>query len=75
MIPNVRETPCRDSENEQIRILLERQKKQTLADCGAKINKHEFQADDDRRSIQELNGVVGSQRGEIDRALGGDEQL
>ena len=26
LIPNVRENPCRDSENEQIRILLERQK-------------------------------------------------
>ena len=32
LISNVRENPCRDSENEQIRILLERQKKQTLAD-------------------------------------------
>ena len=27
LIPNVRENPCRDSENEQIRILLERQKR------------------------------------------------
>ena len=26
LIPNVRENPCRDSDNEQIRILLERQK-------------------------------------------------
>ena len=33
LISNVRENPCRDSENEQIRILLERQKEQSLADC------------------------------------------
>ena len=33
IIPNIRENPCRDSENEQIRILLERLKEQILADC------------------------------------------
>ena len=70
-----RENPCRDSENEQIRILLERQKEQILADCRAEIQKHEFQADYDRRSIQTLNGVIESQRGEINRALERDEQL
>ena len=31
LISNVRENPCRDSENEQIRILFERQKEQILA--------------------------------------------
>ena len=46
---NVREDPCRDSENEQIRILLERQKEQILASCRAEIQKHEVQADYDRR--------------------------
>ena len=75
LISNVRENPCRDSENEQIRILLERQKEQILADCRAEIQKHEFQADYDRRSIPKLNGVIESQRGEINRALDGDEQL
>ena len=70
----VRENPCRDSENEQIRILLERQKEQILADCRAEIEKHEFQADYDR-SIQKLNGVIGSQRDEINRALAGDEKF
>ena len=64
---NVRENPCRDSENEQIRILFERQKEQIL--------KHEFQADSDRRSIQELNAIVESQRSEINHARAGDEQL
>ena len=73
-ISNVRENPRRDSENEQIRILLERQKKQILADCQAEIRKHEFQADYDRRSIQKLNGVIESQRCEINLALAGDEQ-
>ena len=75
LISNVRENPCRDSENEQIRTLLGRQKEQILADCRAEIQKHEFQADDDRRSIQKLNGVIESQRGEVNRALEGDEHL
>ena len=68
------ENPSRDSD-EQIRILLERQKEQIIADCRAEIQKHEFQADHDRRSIQKLNGVIESQQGEINRALEGDEQL
>ena len=73
-ILNVRENPRRSSENEQIRILLERQREQILADCQAEFQKHEFQADYDRRSIQKLNEVIESQRGEIYRALQGDEQ-
>ena len=59
---------------EQIRILLERQREQILADCQAEFQKHEFQADYDRRSIQKLNEVIESQRGEIYRAHQGDEQ-
>ena len=43
-----------NSENEQIRTLLDRQREQILADCQAEIRKHEFQADYDRRSIQKL---------------------
>ena len=65
LISNVRENPSRDSENEQIRILLERQKEQILADCRAESQKHEFQADYDRRSIQKLNGATESQRGRL----------
>ena len=45
LISNVRENPRRDSENEQVRILLERQKEQILADYRAEIQKHGFQAD------------------------------
>ena len=74
-IPNVRENPRRSSENEQIWILLERQRVQILAYYQAEIQKHEFQTDYDRRSIQKLNEVVESQRGEIYRAHQGDEQL
>ena len=74
LISNVRENPRRDSDNEQIRILLERQKEQTLADYRAEIQKHEFQADYDRRNIQKLNEVIKSQRSEIYRARQGDEQ-
>ena len=65
LISNVRENPRRSSENERIRILLERQREQILADCQAEIQKHEFQADYDR--IQKLNEVIESQRGEIYR--------
>ena len=74
LIPNVRENPCRDSETEQMRILLERQKEQILADYQAEIQKHGFQDDYDRRSIQKLNEVIEFQRGEIYRAHQGDEQ-
>ena len=66
LISNVRENPRRVSENDQIRILLERQKDQIIGDCGdcrAEIQKHEFQADYDRRSIQTLSGVIESHRG------------
>ena len=70
-----REKPSRDSDNDRIRILFERQKEQILTDFRAEIQKHEFQADSDRRSIQELSGTVESQRREIDHALAGDEQL
>ena len=70
----IRENRSRDSENKQIRILLERQKEQVLADCRAETQKHEFHADYDRRSIQKLNEVIQSQRCDIYRAHQGDEQ-
>ena len=41
-----------NSENEQIRTLLDRQREQILADCQAEIRKHELQADYDRRSFK-----------------------
>ena len=62
-ISNVREIPRHSSENEQIRILLERQREQILVDCQAEFRKHEFQANYDRRSIQKLNEMIESQRG------------
>ena len=67
--------PSRDSENERIRILLERQKEQILADSRAEIQNHEFQADSDKRSIQKLNGIIESQRSEINHTLAEDAQL
>ena len=39
----------REMENETIRILLERQKEQILAEVRTEIQKHEFQADSDRK--------------------------
>ena len=74
-LSSCRQKSSREMENETIRILLERQKEQILADFRAKIQKHEFQADSDKRSIQELNVIIESQRREIDHALAGDEQL
>ena len=65
----------RDTESEQIRILLEGQREQILADCQAEIQKHEFQADCDRRNILKLNEMIESQRGEICRAHQGDERF
>ena len=35
----------------------------------SEIQKHELRADSDRRSIQELTGIIDSQRMEIDHAL------
>ena len=72
-IPNFKEIPSLSPESEQIRILLERQREQILADCQAEIRKHEFQADCDR-SIQKLNEMIECQRGEIYRAHQGDER-
>ena len=50
-VSSVQEVQRHSSENEQIRILLERQREQLFADCQAENQKHEFQADYDRRSI------------------------
>ena len=44
-----------DMENERMRILLKRQKEQILGEVRYEIQKHELQAESDKRSIQELN--------------------
>ena len=62
-------------ENETIWILLQRQKEQILAEVRTKIQKLEFQADSDGGRIQELTGIIESQRREIDHAVASDEQL
>ena len=56
------------------KTLLERQRDQILADCQAEIQKHEFLADYDRRSIQKLIETSESQKEEIYRAHHGDER-
>ena len=61
-------------ENGRVRNLLERHKEQILAEVRTEIQKHEFQADSDRRSIQELIWITDSQRREIDHAITSDEQ-
>ena len=52
----------------QIRTLLDRQRKQILADCQAEIRRHGFQANHDRRSIHKLNETIESQPEELHRA-------
>ena len=53
------------SQDAQIRTLLDRQKARILAECQAEINRHEFQADCDRRSLRKLSEIVESQREEL----------
>ena len=67
-------TSSRDPENERIRILLERQKEQILAEVRSEIQKHELQAESDKRSIQELTGIIDSQRMDIDHTITGCDQ-
>ena len=74
LMSSAQETQEHNSENEQIRTLLERQRGQILADCQAEIRKHEFQADYDRRSIRKLNETIESQKEEMCRAHQGDER-
>ena len=50
-------------------------KEQSLTDFRAEIHKHEFQADSDRRSIQQSSGISESQRREINHTLACDEKL
>ena len=59
----------RDLENERIRILLERQKEQILSEFRSEIQKHELQAESDKRTIQDLTGINDSQRMEIDHTI------
>ena len=66
----------RGMENERIRILHVRQKEQILAEVRSEIQKHELQADSDRRSIQELTEIIDSQElSEQNRALRDLEEL
>ena len=73
-VSSVQEIQRHSSESEQIRILLERQREQILADCQAEIRKHEFQADYDRRSVHKLNETIESQKEENCRAHQGDKR-
>ena len=53
---------------------LKDKKKQILAEVRTEIQKHEFQAESDRRSVQELTGMIDSQWREIDHTIASDEQ-
>ena len=49
----------------QVGTLLDKQKEQILPECQARINRHEFQAAYDRRTLQKLGTIVESQREEL----------
>ena len=49
----------------QIGTLLDKQKEQILAECQARINRHECQAAYDRRSLLKLGEIVESQQEEL----------
>ena len=49
----------------QIRTLLDKQKEQILAECQARIHRHEFQAAYDRRSLLKLGEINESQQEEL----------
>ena len=51
--------------NAQIRTLFDRQREQILADCQAEVEKHEFQANSDRRSVHKLSEIIESQQEEL----------
>ena len=53
------------SQDAQIGTLLDNQKEQILAECQAEINRHEFQAAYDRRSLRKLGEIVESQQEEL----------
>ena len=55
----------KSSQEAQIRTLLDKQKEQILAECQVRINRHEFQAAYDRRSLLKLCEIVESQREEL----------
>ena len=63
-----------NTEHAQIRNLLDRQKEQILAECQAEIKRHEFQANYDRRSVQQLSEPVESQQEELHRAQAAELQ-
>ena len=56
------------SQDAQIRTLLDEQKERILAECQAEINRHEFQADYNRRSLLRLGEIVESEREALHRA-------
>ena len=49
-------------------------KEQILGEVRSDIQKHELQAESDRRSVRELSGIIDSQRMEMDHTIRGCEQ-
>ena len=53
------------SQDAQFGTLLDKQKERILAECQARINRHEFQADYDRRSVRKFGEIIESQQEEL----------
>ena len=53
------------SQEAQTWTLLDKQNEQILAECQTEINRHEFQAAYDRRSLRKLSEIVESQQEEL----------
>ena len=71
----VNENPVAKWKTKESGFSLKDKKEQILSDVRTEIQKHEFQADSDGRTIQEQNGIIESQRREVEHTLAGDEQL
>ena len=55
-------------------FFLKDKRSKILAEVRSEIQKHELQAESDRRSIQELTGIIDSQLMEIDHTITGCDQ-
>ena len=62
-------------ENERIRVLFERQQEQILADVTTEIQKHELQADSERKMYPGIEWNYRVSAKEIDHTAASDEQL
>ena len=54
-----------NTEHAQVRILLDGQREQLLAECQAEIKKHELQVNYDRRCVKKMSDIIEFQQQEL----------